>query len=540
MAPAASTRPILPLALRAALFVGLALVLLTGLADDDTAPSTARLSGDGDDVARLTELLIAAEAPEAIFRPPGDVPSETELALLAAAADRAPLTIGLPSGPLPVRVILPSAPRVGRFAAVRFAVPVSPGDTVVARLMGASGVVDSARVTAEPGRAAEGAFRVRPGVTGWTEWTIAVGPSGSTATPTASAATAGAWVADAGPPRVLVVAGPPSWESRYVIRALERSGVDLGLVLHLGRDNVITAGGAAAAWSEPSSLARYDVVLLLAGAAVDPSALESLAAWTAGGRGVVASSEAIGGLGLGSLAPTAGEAIAASTLEWTAPAEIVPLPPSDLDAAVRAFDSIPPVATAAAHTPDGRPFLVLAPLGRGRLVGLTPMESWRWVMDAGDDAAHRAFWRSLVDWAAAPAADSLGVRVEPRRASVGATVDVGSRAEGMELRRPGGSAEALASRFVATDTGTYEVRVDTATVAAFRATPVDAAPPADLGRARLALLAASSGGAVLDGDELEAPPQPTPGSGHWRVLVFAVLVALALAEWAVRRLRGLA
>lgn len=554
MTPTGSQRPRLPLALRTLLMVGLLLVLLIGLSGNGEEPGTAVLRGDVGDVERLADLLLAPDAPGTIARPPGTAPTETELALLAAAADRAPLTIGLPSDPLPVRVLPPTAPRVGRFAAVRFTAPARSRDTVVARLIGAGGVVDSVRVTPGPGRAAEGAFRIRPGVAGWTEWTVAVGPG--------AAATAGAWVAEAGPPRLLVVAGPPSWESRYAIRALERSGVDLALVQHLGRDNVITSGDATATWSEPSALAAYDAVLLLPGADVGAPAFAVLVEWAAGGRAVLASSEAVGGLGLGALAATSPTPVAGSSLEWTAPAEIAPLPPADVDAAVGVFESIPAAATAAARTADGRPFLVLAPVGRGRLVGLAPIESWRWVMDSGDESGHRAFWRSLVDWAAAPSADSLGVRVEPHRAPAGTTVDLRSRAEGLELRRPDGSVESPgggAGRFVAVDTGTYELGVDTAVAAAFRAiagdgeTPADGKPPAELGRARLSLLAAASGGTVLEPDEFDgraagdgpgaissAPPRPAPVPGGWPVLFFVVLVGLAIAEWAVRRLRGLA
>lgn len=541
-------RPLLlPLALRAALLVGLVLTLLIGVAGGGTPPGTALLRGDVADVARLTDLLVAPAAPRAVLRPAGTAPTEAELALLHAAAEQAPVTVGLPTEPLPVRVIPPTAPRVGRFAAVRFMAPAAPGDTLVARLMGGGGTVDSVLVTADAGAGVTGAFRVRPGVAGWTEWTVSVGRSGT--------GTAGAWVAEAGPPRLLAVAGPPSWETRYAIRALERSGVELALVQQLGRDNVITSGGATADWSEPSSLSRYDAVLLLGGADLGPGALDALRQWAAGGRGVLASSEAIGELGLGELAATADPRAAASSLDWIAPAEIAPLPAADVDAAVTPFDATPAVATVAARTADGRPFLVLAPLGRGRLVGLGPMETWRWVMDAGEETAHRAFWRSLVDWAAAPSADSLGVRVEPLRAPPGATVRVRSRTEGVQLYRPEGPVEVLAGaagRFVATDTGTYELRADTAVVAAFRATAGDLTPPAELGRARLSLLATSSGGAMLTTDDFGARVSaaadddgrvrrsPAPIPGGWPVLLFAVLVGWAIGEWAVRRLQGLA
>lgn len=538
------------LSLRTVLLVSLAALLAAGLGTRAGHPTAVFLAGEAEDTDDLARALLADTAPPALLRAAGRPPTETELALLAEAAERSPLMVERPAVPSPLEVEAPETPFAGRAAALRFVARGEPEDTAVVRLMGpGEAILDSAVLVADGRGTASGAFRVRPASPGWMDWGVAMGDQ---------RARAGAWVAPAEPPRVLVVTGPPSWESRYAVRALERAGVEVALVQRLGRGNVVTAGGAPVRWWTEEALADRDALLLLAGAEAGPEALRALEAYGARGRGVLL---AAGAVGLAQLGPAGGVAAAgalpADSLSWSAPPEIAPLPTADLSTGVLPFRLPSPAATVAARTAAGEPVLILAPLGRGRVAGLGLLDTWRWALRAGHEAEHRAFWRSLADWLSAPAADSLGVRLEPAEAAAGATVDVrfhgSAAAPELTLQRPGGVAEPLSladaeegrrARFVTADTGVHVLRAGGVGIAAFRATLAPQAPAAELGRARLAMVADATGGEALDAAtfrEHRMAMETRAGGlgGAWRVALFAALVALALLEWSLRRLRGL-
>lgn len=557
------------LGLRTALLAGLVWLLLAGVWRVDERPGATRLPGEAADHDRLAALLVEPLPPTAVLRDAGQEPREHELQGLAALTERTPLFVELPPEGPALRVVPPDRPLAHRFAALRFAATAAPGDTVTVRLLDRGAVLDSLRVVADTAGAVAGALRVRPGRSEWLEWRVAI--DGASAGMEGAVATVGAWVVEAAPPRVLVVAGPPSWESRYVVRALERSGAELSLVQRLGRDNIITAGGAAGDWASNGALDAYDVVVLLPGAAPDGEAMDSLEAWVLDGHGVLAASAAAGRLGLGSAAGD--RLVGGDSLIWTAPPEVAPLPAADLDATAVVTSGVPPGVTVAARGPGGDPVLVVSPLGRGRAAGLGLRDSWRWVLEAGLEPEHRAFWRSLVDWLAAPSADSLAARVTPSEGAVGTTVDVELRRGSLALQRPGGDVEPIAAargpegprgRFVPVDTGLHALRTTgragggptggaesgpTADVggppalAAFRALPPDEAPTAELGRARLSLLAAASDGAALEPDAFAARVDAAASTGErrspWLPWIFATLALLALAEWTFRRLSGL-
>ncbi|HUE76764.1 MAG TPA: hypothetical protein VMM83_02390 [Longimicrobiales bacterium] len=542
-----------PLALRLALIAGLLALIVTGIPTASDAGRVGRLAGEDGDAVSIASLLLAPAAPAAVFRDVGAEPTELEIEALAALAGRAPLFVALPPDGPTLSVTAPDAPRTGRYAAVGFTAYADAGDTVTARLLDVSGgVLDSLRLVADSLGAARGAFRVRPGREGWTEWRVSAGGS-----PDGERRLVGAWVAAADPPRVLVVAGPPSWESRHVLRALERSGADVSLVQRVGRDNVITAGDVPVDWGTERALGQYDVVVLLPDADAAAASVRALETWVEEGKGVMVAADgspAPGvavptGPGAGELAPVEHRADA---LAWSAPAEIAPLPAADLVVRASAVNATLPGATVAARAPDGDALLTLAPFGRGRTVVLGLRETWRWTMEAGLEAEHRAFWRSLVDWLAVPSADSLGVRASAADVEAGATVDMWSGGNPLELGRPGAEgAEAVPSsghetgwsgRFVTADPGIHEIRAAGATVTAVRARATSDALPAVLGRARLSLLAAASGGEALEPDSFAARAVAL-GEGQyarrwWPAMAFALLALVALAEWSLRRLRG--
>lgn len=544
-APARHLRPRAPLALRIGVIMGVLALVIAGLPQARGSGATPRLAGEAGDAAVVASILLAPAFSEAVFRDPGRAPTELEIQALAGVAARAPLVVGLPARRPGLTAIPPDAPRTGRHAAVGFTAYGTAGDSLRVRLLDARGAaLDSLLVATGADGLARGGFRVRPGREGWTEWEVAVEQGDGDRV--------GAWVAAAPPPRVLVVAGPPSWESRYVLRALERSGAGAALVQHVGPDQVVTAGGAPAAWGSARSLAAYDVVILLAGAAPEEAALGALEAWVAEGNGVLAAAGSPAASWLEGRGGGVPRDVRGDGLVWTAPAEIAPLPDLDLTLSVVPAGAPGPAGAVAARSVEGDALLTLTPFGRGRVAVLGLRESWRWVMEAGLEAGHRAFWRSVVDWLAVPSADSAGIRLEPIAAGAGATVDLATYAGALTLHRPAGAGEVIPlapvgergfGRFVPVDTGLYALRLDGRTVAAFRAAAPDDGRPAELARARLSLLAAASGGEILEADAYAARLAAAGAGdrrGRWAAAAFVLLAVMALAEWALRRLRGFA
>ncbi|HSH44448.1 MAG TPA: hypothetical protein VK966_01195 [Longimicrobiales bacterium] len=525
--------------------------------DDEPAARPIHLPGTGPD-GLAEAVLRPGSAP--VFRAAGSPPGTLELDALGAVAGRA-LYAELPRDAAPLTAVPPFAPMAGRSAAVEVRVPAV--DTArVARLLGpGDAVLDSTRVA--PGATAAG-FRVRPSRAGWAEWRVTLGSAMDTAQ---------AWVAPGRPPRVLVATGPPDWESRYLVRALEASGAEVSLVQDLGRGNIISAGAPETWWTD-DSLADHDVVVLLPGANLQ--ATEALAtfvrlggglalagAWTVGEAedggdtgGQADPAPLLATLGLARAVRSAGTA--ADSVRWSTPPAVAPLPPRDGEHAVAAFSAPGPAATVAARV-GGAPAMLLAPYGRGRAAAVGLTETWRWVL-AGEDAGHRAFWRTLVDWLTASppvfAMEAVGasgvvgttVRFRDRRPADRAS---SPSSPTLSLVRPGSDSEEPLpmvggkGRFVAVDTGVHAIRLEGRPVAAFRAVGADVAGAAsDPGsRARLTLLASASRGGALEPDAFDALVREH-GAGPgleipWAALLFAVLVTLCTAEWALRRVRGL-
>jgi len=510
----------------------------------------------GGDLAKPGALLTGA-APAAISYESSVAPTSAGLETLSAAAERAPVFAAAPREVRLVEAWATARALAGRAAAVSFRVRGPGDDSARVYLAEGGAAVDS--ITVRTGRSgqAEGAFRVRPAAPGWREWGVrAVWPRGDSAV-----AAAGAWVDSAGPPRVLVRAGFPDWESKFVTRALEESGARVETGTALGRGLAVQGGGGAVT---PARLAQVDAVIVLDGAPLDNGEAAALAEWTSRGGGVLLQGDRAGAAGFGLVRPAdAAAAVDGAAIRWSAPAELAPLPGDRVNAAARPFAAVGAATTVAARAPAG-PLLALRPLGSGRAAALAIGETWRWRMEAGRVAEHREFWRSLVDWLSSARPQPLAIRLSGASGALGVrrevtVYDARGRSDApvppVVITRPGGAADtlrlardpsapgALRGSFVPATAGLYTLAIaGQAPTAGFRAAP--SSPGGADAWARLSLLAARSGGRILPPDSLRpvldrlAAAHPAAPRGPSAALIFALLLVAAAAEWAIRRLTG--
>lgn len=545
----------IPLLLRGAVLLLLALGLaLSGVWGARGGPAAPAWIDDARALEGMADSLLVGRAPPAIARAFAEPPTAAELETLAAAARRAPLYAALPAAAAVVEAEPPARALSGRAAAVGFRVTAAPGDSVWVRLADETGVLDSLRVRTDAGGRYAGAFRVRPPRPGWREWTVTAGPA---------AARTGAWVDSAGAPRVVVRAGFPHWESKFIVRALEESGATVETAYDLGRGQLVSAGGGALS---AERLGRADAVVLLHGAPVSDGERRMLLDWSAGqGGGVLL----VGGqatAGAGAFALTGGPMRARSVdgpaLTWALPPELSPLPGDRVRSGAVLSGEARPGAAMAAATADGG-VLALRPLGRGRAASLGLTETWRWRMEAGRVREHREFWRGLVDWLASAPRDPVTLSIPEPVGPAGARRDVVVYAAGdagalppLLVTRPGRRTDTLAlapdpsragvlrGAFLPADTGLYTFAfAGRAPSGGYRATA--AAGPAEDAWQRLAMIASASGGRMLPADSLRPLVRRLTPDGAdtgrrlplgW-LLFFAVLL-VAGAEWAIRRLKG--
>jgi hypothetical protein len=440
-------------------------------------------------------------------------------------------------------------PRAGRAAAIPFRLRAAPRAGVTVRLSDAAGALDSVRLRTDDGGRAAGAFRVRPARSGWREWTVEAADR---------RAAIGAWVDTAGAPRVLVRAGLPGWESRFLVRALEESGARVDVRFDLGRGMAVGQGGGDAIM--PSRLAASDAVLVLDGAPLSAGEAALLASHAARGGGVLLAGDRAGAGAFGTV--RGGSTVApvdASTIRWSLPAELAPLPVDRIRITAVPFAGTGAATVLAASTPQGG-LLALRPLGRGRAASLAITDTWRWRMEGGRIDEHREFWRGIVDWLASAPRDPITIRPAKSVGAPGVRQEVGVFAAddatpptALLVTRPGAPAETLRlaadpsrpgvlrAAFVPAAAGVYTLTVPgTSARAAFRADP---SAEADAAWSRLALLAHASGGEVVPRAELaRAVAARISGTDAARLpLAWLLLVALVLAagtEWTIRRLAG--
>lgn len=528
-----------PAALRVALLTILLLLVF--------APPRDREEGGIIELEGQFREDVPTGAARAFVRRAGTAPTANELLALEALAARAPLVVARPALPL-LMLEAPDRAIAGRAAALPFHLIGAAGDTLTLHLADPAGLLDSATVVLDRGGVAHGAFTVRPPADGWHEWSV------STA---AATARTGAWVRPEAGLRLLVVPGPASWEGREVARALERAGVEVTLAQPLGRGLAI--GGAPAGLpADPDALYRWDAVLVLAGAPLDPASRRALDTYTMRGGGALVA-------GAGDAArpdSTRGDAI-----RWTPAPGIPPLPPADIAIRIAPVASNGEATRTVTFGPRGEPLLVLRPAGRGRSASLGLLETWRWGLQAGRNVELTAFWIGLAEWLAGGVREDFTLDVSPGQAPAGTAVDVAVAAWAgdtvpprFRLRGPGGRDEPLpvgragsagTARFVAIEQGLHTLSLpnDTAVLAAHIADPpvggrADAAASAPPDAwPRLAFAAHRSGGAVVPADSIDAVAARLGDAPRRPRLAFLLLLAalgLASAEWLLRRLRGLA
>ena len=195
------------------------------------------------------------------------------------------------------------------------------------------------------------------------------------ASPLASLATAEA--------RVLVL-GAATWESRFLIAALEEAGWPVDAAVSVSPRVTITQGASLS-----PSRARHAIVVILPGAPA--GAIAALPAFVRSGGGLVIVGEAARAAGLSSLRAGA----AGATLSGEAGAEASDEPRHGLD--------LVPITTLAdgsvpLESRDGRVAVAARRIGAGRVIQVGYDNSWLWRMGGDDESpvAHRRWWTALL------------------------------------------------------------------------------------------------------------------------------------------------
>lgn len=194
-----------------------------------------------------------------------------------------------------------------------------------------------------------------------------------------SAATISTTYAAPAEARVLVV-GEATWESRFLIAALEEAGWPVDAAVSLSPKVTVTQGA-----SRQPSRSRHAIVVVLPGAPA--AAVSALPAFVRSGGGLVIVGEAAR---IGALASVRA-GTPGSTLNGEAGAEASEEPRHGLDL-------VPITALAdgsvALESRDGRVAVAARRVGAGRVLQVGYDNSWLWRMGGNDEApvAHRRWW----------------------------------------------------------------------------------------------------------------------------------------------------
>ncbi len=257
-------------------------------------------------------------------------------------------------------------------------------DSISAALSDAAGRIDSAALTSRGVSSRTGPVRgvLRVGVH---TATASVSPLGAASPEIA---------------RVLVL-GDATWESRFVVTALEEAGWPVDVAVSLSPKVRITQG-----ISTMPARSRHSIVVVLPGAL--SSAIAALPAFVRSGGGlvIVGTAARIGGLA-GLRAGTPGSTVAG---EVGAEAS---------DDARHGLDLIPIAALAAGavalESRDGKVAVAARRVGAGRVIQVGYDNSWLWRMAGNDDApvAHRRWWTALLSGVVPMAAPVSRVVLDP-------------------------------------------------------------------------------------------------------------------------------
>jgi hypothetical protein len=529
--------------LRSALAVALGLLWLVGpLASPDV--STALGVESSTTPEDLAEALVqAAETGVRILYADSVPPSAAVSALLAGEARRTldSSATGADSGPGRVTLTVPgSAPRIElttradlvaeRRASLDLVVRGAPSTDAVVALSEGSGLEDTIHVTLDPSGTARTSIGIEPHRAGAAEWTARMD---------GAVATARAWVRPASTVRALVLTGPPGNESRQLVRSLEAAGVDVALRQDLGRALTVESAGVSMP-EDLVDLEPFDVVVVIEPVAAP---MELLLRWVVERGG-----------GLLRLAAPAVDSESISRIEWTGPAEVLPLPAADIQTRARRVVAPPggigfPVARRESDDLDGAVYARADWLGRGR-VYTSGLQSWPWVMEVGAGAAHRSHWESIVEWLSGGLVAEATLRGTPAVTGLAWTGRIdGPVPESLALRRPSTDRPASpADRELLTTPTLLALPVtagahtlsdagdSTGTpIFGFVAGPAGASS----GWADAALRVGGAGGTVTVADAADASVRPVGNRTGLRWLLFLLVGALAGTGWATRRIAGL-
>lgn len=470
------------------------------------------------------------------------IPPDRRTARLLAGAASAGREVALvvPGAPPRLAAYPPADPVAERRTSLLLRVRGAPDEAVRVVIEDGAGQRDSVEVVLGPTGMTATRVAVEPARTGLERWTLSTGRDSVTAT---------AWIRPPEPLRVLVVGSAPSWEARYLVRALEARGVDVTVRQNVGRDLAVVSAGSAV---EPTAdgLSGFDVVVTsTSGGALGDSVLQQWVRDAGGGLLVLEGGGAL--------------PVRSTGLTWSGPAELLPLPALDMDV------SGSPLALAAGEVPvvtlgTDRVLVAAAVHGRGRRLrsGLT---TWPWVLSGGVPDAHTAWWVSAVDWLAGGLTrDAMvtGAASQPLAAWHGR---IDGRVPGaLRVTAPDASVDSAAAvlnveysasdrgtlSFVPTAAGTYLLR-DADPVEAGVGTPLDTAPTLDAALAldgtdrldwgKAALEIGGSGGTIVSAADAPTSAGTAVGrSGGRPWLPFLLVAGLMGAGWTVRRTRGLA
>jgi len=399
----------LPTVTRGALGLGLVALFAVGLRDGVRwdAPLAVTSGTSASSLAgALSTPLGSGEVRELAYR--DDVaPTREVSALLAGAAARGDhVTLFAPSSLPVLGVIPPRDPVAMRRSALTFTIRGAAGTTLPVIISDPSGTADTIPAVIGPSGVVTAAVAVEPANAGSGQWRVRAG---------GAAETVHAWTRPEAPVRVLVISGPPTWESRYLIRALESSGVVVSVHQSLGRDLVVTTEGVTV----PTTLSDFDAydVVAVAGP-TDLLPEEVLHQWVAS-RG--------GGLLLLGASPTDQRLRAwsasglptptpISSINWSGFAELVSLPPTLLAPNALGLPQPHPGMPIAwsGESPDApdKVYVAAGWMGRGRVYA-SGLESWSWAMEAGLVDEHAAYWESVMEWLAQGLREDLSLTAQP-------------------------------------------------------------------------------------------------------------------------------
>lgn len=469
-------------------------------------------------------------------------PTRVAAGLLAAAAARGrTVALRTPGLPPAVTAVPPPRPVARRRSALGVTVRTNVDGPIVLFVEDGLGQVDSVTIAAGRDGVTNTRIAVEPARAGPARWTIRA----SVGDVDIGSATASAWVRPEAPLRVLVLSGPPGWEMRFLIRALESAGIDLEVQQDLGRGLSVSSTGSTSAASI-EDLQRFDVVVTSGGQGERATLLDTWVRSRGGGLLVV-----------GGQTGTR-RSVSAADLSWDGPAELVPLPLLDLEVNVETVpptegavlivggnDSAPPMGTAGVGGQEA--FATAAMVGRGRVVRWG-LESWPWVMEAGAARAHERSWASIVAWLAGGLRDDVHVTGPSGQPWAMWEGEVEGALPPALLVETEGGPESLAIqaidpmrgsvRFVPTTSGAHELGA--AGTAPFAAALIEGGGER-LTWADAALEIGREGGTVRADPRVAAIDDgPFASDDTWRRLLFLALAALVGLSWIVRRTRGLA